>query len=114
MLQKVLAVRRAVFHFANHADELRVQAMYSEVDCRALSCFDYFFFHLFAHLCHNFFDACRVNAAVDYELMKGEACYFAAHRVESGKHDSLRGVVYDNLYAGGSLKGRVCFCLRGL
>ncbi len=40
-------------------------------------------------------------AAVCHELVQGEASYFAAHGVESGKHYRLGGVVDNDFYAGG-------------
>ena len=46
VLKQVLPVRRAIFHFSDHADKLRMEAVDSEVDGRALSCLDDLLFHL--------------------------------------------------------------------
>ncbi len=45
-----------------------------------------------------------MDSTVYHELVKSKAGYFAANRVESGKHDCLGGVVYDDLNSCRSLK----------
>ena len=52
---------------------------------------------------HDFLDAGRMDAAVDHELVQGQAGDLAADRVEGGQHDGVRGVVHDDFHAGGGL-----------
>ena len=64
MLQKVLTIRRTVFHLTNDADELRMQTVNAQVNGRSLTSLDHFFLDLLLHLGNDFFNASRVNAAV--------------------------------------------------
>ena len=45
---------------------------------------------------NNFFDSCRVNAAILNEPVKRQAGYFPANRVESRNNDRFGGVVYND------------------
>ena len=71
VLQEVLAVRRAVFHFAHHTDEVGVQPVDAEVYSCAFAGLNDFFFDLLAHFGHDFLDAGRVDASVGNELVEG-------------------------------------------
>ena len=83
VLQQVLPVGRAVFHFADKAYEFRVQSVYAEVDSGAFTYFYYFFLYLFACFSNDFFYACGVYAPVNHELVQCETRYLAAHGVEA-------------------------------
>ena len=60
-----------------------MQAVYAEVDGRALAGLYYFLLHLTAHFGHHLFDAGRMDASVHHELVERKARYLAAHRVEA-------------------------------
>ena len=105
VLQEVLTVGRAIFHLTDNANQFGVQAVHAEVDGRALTRLDDFFFHLFLHLGHDFLDACGVDAAVGDELVQGEAADFAAYGVESGDNDGLGRVVHNDFNARGGFEG---------
>ena len=79
--------------------------MNTQVDRGALTSFNNFLFHLFAHFGHHFFNACGVDTTVGHQLMQCQASNFAAHGIEAGKHDSFGGVVNDDFHTGGSLEG---------
>ena len=68
--------------------------MNTQVDSGAFTGFDDFVFYLFTHFGNHFFDTCRMNTSVCHQLMKCQAGYFAANRVECRKHDSFRGVIH--------------------
>ncbi len=104
MLQQVLSVARTVFHLADHAYEVGVQAVDAEVDGCALSGLDDFLLDLLAHLAYNLLDAGRMDAPVSHKLVEGKTGDFAAHRVEAREDDGLGGVVDDDFDAGGSLE----------
>ena len=104
VLQEVLAVGRTVFHFADHADQLGVQPVDAEVDRGAFSDFDDLLFDLFLYFGYDLLDACRVDAAVGYQLVERQAGDLAADRVETAEDDGFGGVVYDDLDAGRCLQ----------
>ena len=61
--------------------------------------------HLAAGLLHHFLDAGGMDAAVHDELLQRDAGDLAAHRIERGDDDGLRGVVDDQIDAGGGFEG---------
>ena len=79
--------------------------MDTQVDGSALTCFDDFIFYLFTYFGYYFFDTCRVDTSVGYQLMQCQASYFAANGVECRKYDSFRGIVYYDFYTGSGFKG---------
>ena len=85
VLQEVLAVGGAVFHAADHADELHGKTVDAEVDAGALAGLKYLILKLFLDLGDDFLDAGRVAAAVDNELVEGQAGHLAADRVERSR-----------------------------
>ena len=105
VLQQVLAVGGTVFHAADQADELHGHPMDAEVDAGALAGLEDLVLELLLDLRHDFLDAGRMDAAVDHELVQGQAGDLAADRVEGGQHDGVRGVVHDDFHAGGGLQG---------
>ena len=46
-----------------------------------------------------------MDAAVHYQLVKGQAGYLPADRVEGAQKDGVRGVVHHNLHTGSGLQG---------
>jgi hypothetical protein len=46
-----------------------------------------------------------VDPAIRYKALKAQPGYFAAKGVETGKNDGLRGIVNDQVYAGGGFNG---------
>ena len=105
MLEKVLAIRGAVFHASDETDELHAHAVDAEVDACPLAGLEDLVLELFLDLCDHFLDACGMDAAVDDELMKRESCDLPANGIECGKQDGVRGVVHDDFNPGGSLQG---------
>ena len=71
MLEQVLSVARTILHFSYKPYKVRMQAVYSEIDRGAFSCFHNLFLYLFAYFGRNLFDACRVDASVGNELVQG-------------------------------------------
>ena len=104
MLQQVLTIGRAVFHFADDANQFWVQAMYSKVNASALACFHYFIFHLFLHLGNDFFNACRVDTSVCHELVEGQTANFTANGVEGTNDNSLRSIIDNDFCTSGSFQ----------
>ena len=82
MLQKVLAIRGPILHLADDADELRVHAMDTQVDDRALAGLYNLIVELLLHLCHYFLDASRMNTSVGNKLMESQAANLTAYRIE--------------------------------
>ena len=105
VLQEVLSVGGAIFHFAYDAHEFGVQSVDAEVNGGALTCFDNFLFHLFAHFGHDFLNACGVDASVGNELVECQAADFAAHGVEGGDDDGFGRIVYNDFHASGGFEG---------
>ena len=105
VLEKVLPVGRTVFHPADQADQLHAEPVDAQVDAGAFAGFQDFLFQLLLHLGDDFFDAGRMDAAVDDQLVQGQAGHFAAHRVEGGKEDGVGGVVHHEFHAGRGLQG---------
>ena len=99
VLQQVLAVGGAVFHLADHADQLGVQAVDAQVDGGALAHLDDLLLDLFLHLGHHLLDAGGVDASVGDELVQGQPRDFAPHGVETAQDDRLGSVVHDDLDA---------------
>ena len=79
--------------------------MDAEVNGGALTRFDNFFFHLFAHFGHDFLDACGVDASVGNELVECQAADFAAHGVEGGDDDGFGRIVYNDFHASCGFEG---------
>ena len=105
VLEQVLSVRRTVFHAAYQLDELDVHSVYAEVNAGPLSGLENLVLKLLLDLCYDFLDAGRVDTAVDYELMQGEPCNLAPHRVECGQQNGVRSVVHHDFHTCGSLQG---------
>ena len=105
VLQQVLAVGRTVFHLADHADQLGVQSVDSQVDRRALADLDDLLLDLLLNLGDHLLDACGVDAAVGDELVQGQTRNFAAYGVETREDDGLGSVVDDDLDARCGLQG---------
>ena len=83
VLQKVLPVRRAVFHFSDEADKFRMQPVDTQVYGRALAGLDDFLLDLFFHFVDNLFDACGVDTSVRNQLVERQACDFPADGVKA-------------------------------
>ena len=82
VLQQILTVGRAVFHFSHDADEFGMQSVDAQVDGGAFSGFDNLVVELFFHFGHHFFDACGVDAPVGHQLVQSQAANLAANGVE--------------------------------
>ena len=61
--------------------------------------------HFFLRLVHHFFDARRMNAAINDELFKSNARHFATDWLEAGKHDGFRRIVDDEIDASEIFQG---------
>ena len=104
VLEKVLAVRRTVFHPTDETNKLKIESVDAHIDAGSLSCFQDFLLKLLAHLIDNLFDAGRMDTSVHHELMEGKTGNFPANRVEGGKKDGIRSVIDNNLDTRCSLK----------
>ena len=104
VLEQVLSVGRAVFHFADEPDQLGVQSVYAQIDCRPLAGLDDLFLDLLLHLGYDLFDTRRVDASVGHELVQREPGDFAANGIEARQDDRFGRVVDDDLDAGGCLQ----------
>ena len=104
MLEKILTIRGTILHTSDKLDELNVDAVDAEVNAGALSNLKNLILKLFLHLCHNLLDTCRMDAAVDNELMQSKTRNLTSHRIKGRKKDCVRGVVNDNLNSGSGLK----------
>ncbi len=104
MLEKVLAIRRTVFHTADELYQFDVDAVDAEVDAGAFADFENLILKLLLDLGHHLLDACRVDAAVDHKLMQRQTRNLPADRVEGGKENRIRSVIHDNLHTRGGLK----------
>lgn len=85
VLEQVLSVGRAVFHFADEPDQLGVQSVYAQIDCRPLAGLDDLFLDLLLHLGYDLFDTRRVDASVGHELVQREPGDFAANGIEADR-----------------------------
>ncbi len=83
VLEKVLAVGRAVLHLSDDAHKLRVHAMDTQVDDCALTGFYYLVVELFLYLRDDFLNTCGMDATVDNQLVKGQTADLTTDRVES-------------------------------
>ena len=100
MLQQVLTIGRAVFHLTDDTNQFRMQSVNAQVDGSTFTGFYDFFFYLFAHFGYHFLNTCRVNTSVRYQLMQGQTSHFATYRIECGKNDCFRSIVYNDFYTG--------------
>lgn len=66
---------------------------------------DDLFFDLFLYFGNDFFDACRMDAAVRYQLVQRQTRDFTAYRIEARQDDRFRRVVDDDLDAGSGFQG---------
>ena len=105
VLQQVLSVRRTVFHLTDQADQFGMEPVDAQVDRGALAGFDDLFFDLFLYFGNDFFDACRMDAAVRYQLVQRQTRDFTAYRIEARQDDRFRRVVDDDLDAGSGFQG---------
>ena len=96
MLQKILTVRRTVFHLTYDTDQLWVQAMDAKVNSCTLTRLDNLVVKLLFHLGDNLLDACRMNTTVSNQLMESEPADFAANRIKGRDDNRLRRIVDDN------------------
>ena len=104
MLQQVLSIAAAIFHFADDTYQLGMQTVDTQIDGCALACLHDLVVELLLHLVHNLLDAGRVYAAIGHQLVQGQATSLATHRVETADDDGFGGVVDHNLHATSSLQ----------
>ncbi len=100
VLQDVLAIACAVAHASEQLDELGMQAVYAGFQYGALALLPDGLLDLAAALFHHFLDAGGVDAAVDDELFKRQACDLAANRIKARQRDGFRRVVDNQIDAG--------------
>ena len=81
-----------------------MHAMDSEVDTCPLTCLHDLVLKLLLYLCDYFLDTCRVDTAVDHELVESKSCNLPSYRVECRKENCLRSVVYNDFHS--------CSCLE--
>ena len=101
----VLAVAVAELEAAHGADQLRVQPVHAGLVGGLLALLAQLLVHLRLGPRHHLLDPRGVEAPVRDQLQQGDPRHLAAHRVERGEHDRLRGVVDDQVDAGGLLQG---------
>ena len=83
MLEKVLAIRRTVFHLTYDTNELWVETVDTEVDSCTLTSLDNLVVKLFLYLCHNLLDTSWVDTSVSNELVKGKTANLTTDWVET-------------------------------
>ena len=111
--QRILTKAGAVLQTANELDEVGVQAMDAQLHDSALALPLHLQLEVVAALFHRLLDAGRMDAAIADEAFQRHAGHFAAGLVEGGQGNGLRGIVDDEVNAGGGLKGRGCCGPRG-
>ncbi len=82
VLEKVLAVRRTVFHPTYEFDQFYVESVNSEVYTGSLTCLKDFILKLFLDFLHNLLDPCRMYPSVCHELMESESGDLPPYRIE--------------------------------
>ena len=79
--------------------------MNAQINQGALARLGDFLLDFLGDLRHDLLDAGGVDAAVRHELVQGEACNFATHRVEAAQYDGFRRIVHDEFNPCGGLEG---------
>src|SRR5436305_11023529 len=97
MVEHLLPVAGAKSQDSEMADDLRVKTLEADFENRALALLLDPLQDLLAGLGHDLFDACWMNAAVDYELVQRDPCHLAAHRVETADDHRLWRVIQDEV-----------------
>ena len=103
--QSVLAKAGAVLQAADELDEVGVQAVDAQLHDSALALPLHLQLEVVAALLHRLLDAGGVDAAIADEALQRHAGHLAAGLVEGGQGNGLRGIIDDEVNAGGRLKG---------
>ena len=74
--------------------------MNTEVDNGTFTGFHHFVFNLLSHFRNYFFNTCRVNTSVLYQLVQSQTSYFTTNRIKAGQHDCFRRIVNHDLDTG--------------
>jgi hypothetical protein len=105
MIQDVLPVRSPVAHASDQLDQFRMQAVYSGIIGGLFSQLDQLTVQLRLDLLNDLLDPARVNATVGDQRLQRPAGDFPSDWVEARDDDGIRGIVDDDVHAGGRLEG---------
>ena len=105
VLEHVLGEAGAVVQAAEQVDDLGVDAVDADVEGGLLADLLQLGVHLALDLAHDLLDARRVDAAVVDEPLQGLLGDLPLERAEGGQDHGLRGVVDDQVDAGGRFQG---------
>ena len=104
MLEKVLSIRRTVFHTSYEFHEFDVHTVDSKVNAGSLTGLEDFILKLFLDLSHDLFNTCRMDTSVHDKLMERKTCDFSSDRVEGRKKNRIRSIVHYDFHTGSSLQ----------
>ena len=104
MLEKVLSIRRTIFHSSDEFHELDIHTVNAEVNAGTLTGFQNLVFELFLNFRHDLLDSGRMNTSVHNELVKCKSCDLSSDRIECGKKNSIRSVIHYDFNSGSSLE----------
>src|ERR1700719_325798 len=105
MVQHLLAVTGPETQNAEVAYDLRMQTLEADLENRSLPLLFDPLQDLLAGLGHDLFDACRVDATVDDELVQRARSHFATDGVEPADDHRLGCVIHDEVDTGRLLEG---------
>src|ERR1051326_1662403 len=100
MKQDVLRVAVAIFETPQQFDQLRMDAVYADVEDRLLSGFAYDLVELLFRLTHDFLDPARMDASVGEQFVQRHLGDLATGWIVSRDHDRLVRVIDDEIDAG--------------
>src|SRR5215213_8238056 len=78
--------------------------MHSGIVGGLLSQLDQLHVQLVTNLENHFFDSTGMNPAVDDQRLQGASGHFSPNRIEAGNDHRVRGVVDDDVHAGGGFE----------
>ena len=104
MKQHILRVAVAIFQPTEQLDDLRVNAVNTDVKNGFLAGLSNRFVQLLFRFAHHLFDPSGMNATVGYELLQGQTRDFPANRIMSRNHHRLRRIVDDKIDSSGRLQ----------
>ena len=100
VLQHILTIACAVTHASEQLDQLRMQTVHAGFENCAFAFLLDDLILFAAALFDHFFDARRMDADVNDELLQRQTGNFAANRVETGQSNRLRRIVDDEIDTG--------------
>src|SRR4030042_3479280 len=62
-------------------------------------------FHLIPGPLHHLLNASRMNSAIQNEALQGNTGHLPPHRIKTGERNRFRGIIYNQVHAGGMLQG---------